>query len=117
MYQMIALITGATSGIGKACAEILSKNGYKTILIGRRNEKLQSLSKKLNEPSLPLQLDVRVKDKVFNAFFTTKDKGTGLGLTICQNLATRLNSQLILEESSPKGTKFSMIVSSESSNR
>jgi len=66
MYQMIALITGATSGIGKACAEILSKNGYKTILIGRRNEKLQSLSKKLNEPSLPLQLDVRVKDKVFN---------------------------------------------------
>ena len=32
---MIVLITGATSGIGKSCAELFSKKGYKLIIIGR----------------------------------------------------------------------------------
>ena len=44
---MIILITGATSGFGKSCAEFFSKKGYKTILIGRRKERLLKLSKKL----------------------------------------------------------------------
>ena len=42
---MIILITGATSGFGKSCAEFFSKKGYKTILIGRRKERLLKLSK------------------------------------------------------------------------
>ena len=62
---MIVLITGATSGIGKSCAEFFSKKGYKTILIGRRKKRLISISKKLKKPSLPLQLDVRDKKEVF----------------------------------------------------
>ena len=37
---MIVLITGATSGFGMACAELFSKKGYKTILIGRRKDRL-----------------------------------------------------------------------------
>ena len=44
---MIVLITGATSGFGMSCAELFSKKGYKTILIGRRKERLTKLSKKL----------------------------------------------------------------------
>ena len=62
---MIVLITGATSGIGKSCAELFSKKGYKIILIGRRKKRLISISKKLKKPSLPLQLDVRDKKEVF----------------------------------------------------
>ena len=54
--------------------------------------------------------------RIFNPFYTTKDKGTGLGLTICQNLANKLSSKLILEESSPKGTHFSMILPNEYPN-
>ena len=41
---MIALITGATSGIGKASAEIFAKNGYDLIITGRRDDRLQSLA-------------------------------------------------------------------------
>ena len=63
---MIVLITGATSGIGKSCAELFSKKGYKTILIGRRRNRLLSLSKKIGvKKSLPVQLDVRNKKDVF----------------------------------------------------
>ena len=42
-----ALITGATSGIGMACAQIFAKNNYNLILTGRRNERLLELKKKL----------------------------------------------------------------------
>ena len=63
---MIVLITGATSGFGMSCAELFSRKGYKTILIGRRKERLLKLSKKLGvKKNLPIQLDVRNKEEVF----------------------------------------------------
>ena len=63
---MIVLITGATSGFGMSCAKPFSKNGYKTILIGRRKDRLTKLSKKLGvKRNLPIQLDVRDKKNVF----------------------------------------------------
>ena len=61
---MIVLITGATSGIGKSCAKFFSRKGHKTILIGRRNDRLVKLSKELGvKKSLPIQLDIRNKEK------------------------------------------------------
>jgi 3-hydroxy acid dehydrogenase / malonic semialdehyde reductase len=40
-------ITGATSGIGKACAEKFAKNNYNLIITGRRENKLEVLKKEL----------------------------------------------------------------------
>lgn len=61
--KKIALITGATSGIGKATAEVLAKNGFDIIITGRRKEKLLELEKLLqNEHKaevLSLEFDVR----------------------------------------------------------
>ena len=65
---MIVLITGATSGFGYSCAELFAKKGYKTILIGRRKDRLAKLSKKLGiKRNLPIQLDVRDKKNVFKS--------------------------------------------------
>lgn len=47
MSDRIALITGATSGIGAATAELLAANSFKLILCGRRKERLEHLQKKL----------------------------------------------------------------------
>lgn len=64
----IALITGATSGIGKACAEIYAQNNYQLIITGRRAERLAELKNSL-EGNYPIKahalcFDVSVKEQV-----------------------------------------------------
>ncbi|MBP5296687.1 MAG: SDR family NAD(P)-dependent oxidoreductase, partial [Bacteriovoracaceae bacterium] len=63
-----ALITGATSGIGRACAAHLAAQGYQLIITGRRQDRLQELStawaNEFKVPVLPLCFDVAVKADV-----------------------------------------------------
>lgn len=63
------LITGATSGIGKAVAEKFAENGWNCIITGRRAERLTQLKNELEHKHhtkvLALCFDVREKEKVF----------------------------------------------------
>jgi 3-hydroxy acid dehydrogenase / malonic semialdehyde reductase len=65
------LITGATSGIGKACAEIFAENNCKLIIAGRRQERLSELKnvlfKKHKTEIIDLCFDVRNKEGVINS--------------------------------------------------
>lgn len=60
---MIALITGATSGIGKSTAELFAKNGYNIIITGRRKDRLDAFSDELKKKYkinvLTLSFDIR----------------------------------------------------------
>lgn len=47
--EQIALITGATSGIGEATALLLAQNGFKIVACGRNNQKLSDLQKQLGK--------------------------------------------------------------------
>lgn len=59
----IALITGATSGIGFACAEKFHDAGYRVIATGRNVQALLNLQQKLGkEDVLPLVFDVRDRE-------------------------------------------------------
>lgn len=61
----IALITGASSGIGEACAHVFAREGFKLILTGRQADKLESLASALN---MQYQTEVAV------ATFDIRDK-------------------------------------------
>jgi hypothetical protein len=64
-----AFITGATSGIGKATAELFAKNKIRLILCGRRVERLQELQKELSKQTAvtTLQFDVSKREEVAKA--------------------------------------------------
>lgn len=66
----IAVVTGATSGIGRATAIALAKQGYRIIATGRRKERLEELQQELEGTTtvLPLLFDVRNKEAVQFAF-------------------------------------------------
>lgn len=68
----IACVTGATSGIGRATAEIFAKNGYNLIITGRRGELLEQLGAELVEKYkidlMILKFDVRNQEAVNQAF-------------------------------------------------
>ncbi|MDX1942699.1 MAG: SDR family NAD(P)-dependent oxidoreductase [Saprospiraceae bacterium] len=57
----IALITGATSGIGRTTATLLAENGFDLILTGRRKERLDDLEKELES-----EYDIKIKTLDFD---------------------------------------------------
>ncbi len=67
--KKVALITGATSGIGRATAHELAKHGINLILCGRRQERLDTIKKALERSTevYTLNFDVRDKEAVFKA--------------------------------------------------
>ena len=61
----IILITGATSGFGKASAELFRSNGWKLILTGRRKDRLLELQAKLGKENVHIAaFDVRDRQQV-----------------------------------------------------
>jgi 3-hydroxy acid dehydrogenase / malonic semialdehyde reductase len=61
--KRIALITGATSGIGEATARLLSVNNFKLILTGRRNDRLKKLTDELSLSTEVISLRFDVRDR------------------------------------------------------
>jgi serine 3-dehydrogenase len=86
LKNKIVFITGATSGIGKACAEIFAKEKSNLILTGRRIERLKNLSKKLEKEkgikTKCIKLDVRDYSQVKKAISALDSKWNKIDILI-----------------------------------
>ncbi len=82
----IALVTGATSGIGKATAIILAQNGFNVIITGRREELLLQVSSEINSLNqgevFPLKFNICNYEEVSDAIKSLPENWTTIDLLI-----------------------------------
>lgn len=78
------LITGATSGIGKATAELLAKQGNRIIICGRRSDVLESVKSDLSQYTeiFSLMFDVRNLEEVESAINSLPENWKGIDVLI-----------------------------------
>lgn len=82
---MTILITGATSGFGKAIALKFATEGHHCIITGRREDKLQAVADEIakhNVQVLPLQLDVRDRAAVENTMGALKQEWQNIDILV-----------------------------------
>lgn len=85
MEKRIALITGATSGIGEACAVRFAKGGFDLILTGRNVEKLEAVCGRVKGEGadvLPLVFDVRDRSAATSAVGSLNGKWKNIDVLV-----------------------------------
>lgn len=84
MQPRIVLITGATSGIGEATANLLATNKFNLIICGRRKDRLEALQNKLSSQTRVhiLSFDVRNRDDVHRAITSLPEEWKNIDVLI-----------------------------------
>ena len=70
----VAIVTGASSGLGARFAKVLDSAGANVVLVARRLERLEALANELNNDALPVQTDLQQTDQLDQVVTQTLDK-------------------------------------------
>ncbi len=66
-HRRVAVITGASSGIGEATARTLAADGYRVALLARRVDRIAALADELGDDSIAIAADVTDRDSIVAA--------------------------------------------------
>jgi 3-oxoacyl-[acyl-carrier protein] reductase len=98
LSDKVAIVTGASRGIGKAIAETLSAEGMKLVLVARSRDLLESLSASLPTESLIIPIDLRLPEAAAQVMDGTINHFGKLDLLVNNAGATRRGDFLELTD-------------------
>jgi NAD(P)-dependent dehydrogenase (short-subunit alcohol dehydrogenase family) len=98
LSNKVAIVTGASRGIGQAIAEMLSAEGMRVVLVARSQDKLDSLAKALPKESLVQAFDLRKPDSANQVVAATMERFGKLDLLVNNAGATKRGDFLRLTD-------------------
>jgi NADP-dependent 3-hydroxy acid dehydrogenase YdfG len=78
----VAVITGASSGIGDATARVLAADGYRVTLLARRLDRIQALADELGDGAIAIEADVTDRDSIVAAARRVRDDLGGADILV-----------------------------------
>ncbi len=110
--EKYALITGASSGIGKEFAYQLANLGYSLILVARREERLKKISEEINNDCIIIETDLSKEEDIIKLYEQTKDLNIKIlinnaGFGECGNyLKTNLDKEIAMIDVNVKAVHY-----------
>src|SRR5215210_4301738 len=89
LSNKVAIVTGASRGIGKAIAETLSTEGMSVVLVARSRVELESLARLLPNDSLVQAIELRDPEAASNVVAATVERFGRLNLLVNNAGATK----------------------------
>jgi NADP-dependent 3-hydroxy acid dehydrogenase YdfG len=78
----VAVITGASSGIGEATARAFAKDGHRVALLARRGDRIEELAGELGDGAVPIVADVTDRDSIVAAAQRVQDELGGADILV-----------------------------------
>ena len=78
----IGIITGAGSGIGRACAIALAREGARVALVGRRKDRIEEVAHEIGEPAFAIAADISKTSEITSLIDGTLKQFSGLNFLL-----------------------------------